>query len=60
MAYSEFVEDYVFPGGEIVHVSEVMAAAARAGLECLDGENLRPHYGRTLWNWVARLEEQGG
>lgn len=55
---SEFVEDYVFPGGELVHVSEVMGAAARTGLECLDGENLRPHYARTLWNWVGRLESR--
>ena len=24
--------------------------------EILDCENLRPHYGRTLWHWVDRLE----
>jgi cyclopropane-fatty-acyl-phospholipid synthase len=48
----------VFPGGELVHISEVMEAATRAGLECLDGENLRPHYSRTLWHWVTRLESQ--
>ena len=55
---SDFVEDYVFPGGELVHVSEVMNYAATAGLECLDAENLRPHYGRTLWHWVARLQDK--
>ncbi|MGA7949596.1 MAG: cyclopropane-fatty-acyl-phospholipid synthase family protein [Thiobacillaceae bacterium] len=55
---AEFAEEYVFPGGELVHISEVMAAATRAGLECLDGENLRPHYGRTLWHWVTRLESR--
>ncbi len=53
---SEFVDDYVFPGGELVHASEVVRAAASAGLECLDCENLRPHYGKTLWHWVERLE----
>lgn len=53
---SEFVDDYVFPGGELVHVSEVLRTAATSGLECLDAENLRPHYGRTLWHWVSRLE----
>jgi cyclopropane-fatty-acyl-phospholipid synthase len=55
---AEFVDDYVFPGGELVHVGEVLNAVATAGLECLDGENLRPHYGRTLWNWVTRLQDR--
>jgi cyclopropane-fatty-acyl-phospholipid synthase len=31
---------------------------ALAGLEPLDAENLRPHYARTLWSWVERLEAQ--
>jgi cyclopropane-fatty-acyl-phospholipid synthase len=53
---SEFVDDYVFPGGELPHLSEVMEHAAAGGLECLDAENLRPHYGRTLWEWVRRLD----
>jgi cyclopropane-fatty-acyl-phospholipid synthase len=29
---------------------------AREGLECQDIENLRPHYAKTLWHWVDRLE----
>ncbi len=55
---SEFIDDYVFPGGELVHVSTVMQEMAAAGLEPLDAENLRPHYGKTLWAWVRRLEAQ--
>ncbi len=54
---AEFIEDYVFPGGELVHASDVLRAAATSGLECLDAENLRPHYGKTLWHWVTRLEQ---
>ena len=53
---AEFIEDYVFPGGELVHASDVLRAASTSGLECLDAENLRPHYGKTLWHWVTRLE----
>lgn len=53
---SEFIEQYVFPGGELVHVSEVMSAMSQEGLECWDAECLRPHYARTLWHWVDRLE----
>ena len=52
----EFVEDYVFPGGELMHVSYVMQEMARHGLEVWDAECLRPHYARTLWHWVERLE----
>lgn len=52
----EFIDEYVFPGGELVHLSEVIAAMSGQGLECSDVENLRPHYARTLWHWVARLE----
>jgi len=53
---SNFIEDYVFPGGELTHISAVTEALAASGLEPLDIENLRPHYGKTLWEWVDRLE----
>lgn len=52
----EFVDRYVFPGGELVHVSRVLVEMSRQGLEPWDAECLRPHYARTLWHWVSRLE----
>jgi len=52
----EFVEEYVFPGGELAHVSRVIEGLAAQGLEVIDGEALREHYARTLWHWVDRLE----
>lgn len=52
----DFIDRYVFPGGELVHVSEVLAEMAAAQLETLDVESLRPHYAKTLWQWVSRLE----
>jgi cyclopropane-fatty-acyl-phospholipid synthase len=52
----DFIEEYVFPGGELAHVSTVMEAMAREGLEVVDAESLREHYARTLWHWVERLE----
>jgi len=54
----EFVEEYVFPGGELVHVSEVISGMSREGLEVWDSECLRPHYAKTLWHWVDRLEKR--
>lgn len=59
----EFIESYIFPGGELLHLSHVLATMAEAGWEAVDIENLRPHYARTLWAWSdaleARLEEAG-
>ncbi len=52
----DFVEEYVFPGGELVHLSRVLTEMSRQGLEPWDAECLRPHYARTLWEWTARLE----
>ncbi len=54
----EFIGRYIFPGGELVHVSAVLHAMADAGLEMVDTENLRPHYARTLWAWSDALEMQ--
>jgi cyclopropane-fatty-acyl-phospholipid synthase len=54
----DFIERYIFPGGELLHVSHVLKVLAEAGLEPLDLENLRPHYARTLWAWSDALEAQ--
>jgi cyclopropane-fatty-acyl-phospholipid synthase len=51
-----FVEEYVFPGGALAHVSRVIEGLARQGLEVVDAEALREHYAKTLWHWVERLE----
>lgn len=52
----DFIEKYIFPGGELLHVSAVLEHLSRAGLELVDAENLRPHYARTLWDWSNALE----
>jgi cyclopropane-fatty-acyl-phospholipid synthase len=52
----EFIHEYVFPGGELAHVSQVVEAMSAQGLEPWDVESLRPHYAKTLWSWVERLE----
>ena len=54
----DFIEQYIFPGGELLHVSAVLHDLADAGLEMVDTENLRPHYARTLWAWSDALEAQ--
>lgn len=54
----DFIEKYIFPGGELTHIGNVMTNMAKGGLEALDVENLRPHYARTLWAWSDALESQ--
>ena len=53
---TDFIDRYVFPGGEIPHLSKEVELMAGANLECLDVECLRPHYAKTLWHWVERLD----
>jgi cyclopropane-fatty-acyl-phospholipid synthase len=52
----DFVEEYVFPGGELTHVAKVVEGMAAQRLELLDAEALREHYAKTLWHWCERLE----
>jgi cyclopropane-fatty-acyl-phospholipid synthase len=52
----DFIGKYIFPGGELLHVSSVLQHLARSGLEMVDTENLRPHYAHTLWDWSDALE----
>src|SRR5580765_1153128 len=52
----DFVEEYVFPGGELTHVAKVIEGMAAQGLEVIDAEALREHYAKTLWRWCERLE----
>lgn len=53
---SGFIDRYVFPGGELPHVSRMVRETAAAGLDVIDMESLRPHYTQTLLHWVRRLE----
>lgn len=50
-----FLAREVFPGGELVRLSDVIRCAEYAGLEVFDIENLRPHYHLTCRAWVSRL-----
>ncbi|MDY0309542.1 MAG: class I SAM-dependent methyltransferase [Castellaniella sp.] len=54
----DFIEKFIFPGGELSHIHYVQQTLAEAGLEALDVENLRPHYARTLWAWSNTLESR--
>jgi cyclopropane-fatty-acyl-phospholipid synthase len=52
----EFIGRYVFPHGELPHLSLLLREMGAAGLEVTDVETLRLHYARTLRAWSERLE----
>jgi cyclopropane-fatty-acyl-phospholipid synthase len=56
-----WIAKYIFPGGYIPALSEVLPAVERAGLLVTDIEILRLHYAETLKRWrerfLARREE---
>lgn len=51
-----FIRKYVFPGGWIPKLADVIVEMERAGLEVLDVENLRRHYALTLDAWTERFD----
>jgi cyclopropane-fatty-acyl-phospholipid synthase len=60
-ATNPWISKYIFPGGYIPALSEVLPAIERAGLLVCDIEILRLHYAETLKAWrerfLARREE---
>jgi cyclopropane-fatty-acyl-phospholipid synthase len=50
-----FIEQYVFPDGQLGPLHAVIAAAEGAGFETRDVESLREHYAITLRHWTSRL-----
>jgi cyclopropane-fatty-acyl-phospholipid synthase len=52
----EFIDKYVFPDGELPHISLALESMQRGGLEAIDVESLRRHYAHTLNAWADRFE----
>jgi cyclopropane-fatty-acyl-phospholipid synthase len=54
-ATNAFIAKYIFPGGYIPALSEMVAAIERTGLMITDLEVLRLHYAETLRAWRKRF-----
>ncbi len=54
-ATNAWIRKYIFPGGYIPSMSEVLPAIERAGLYVMDMEILRLHYAETLRAWRERF-----
>lgn len=56
--HNAWIDRYIFPGGHIPALSEVIEAVEHSGLKLLDIEILRLHYAFTLSHWSARFQAQ--
>ncbi len=57
MGVGEFIDKYVFPDGELPHISLVLREMSAAGFEVTDVESLRRHYARTCEHWAGNIEK---
>lgn len=55
---ASFIDQYVFPDGELVPLYKAVQRAEMSGLEVRDVEGFDEHYALTLDRWVERLEQQ--
>jgi cyclopropane-fatty-acyl-phospholipid synthase len=56
----DFIDRYVFPEGELPHVSLAIRELSAAGLELTDAESLRRHYALTCAHWSDAFERRIG
>ena len=55
-AANAWINKYIFPGGYVPALSEILPAIERAGLYVTDIEILRLHYAETLKAWRQRFK----
>ncbi|HEY5331313.1 MAG TPA: cyclopropane-fatty-acyl-phospholipid synthase family protein [Acidobacteriaceae bacterium] len=53
-----FIDNYVFPDGDLVPLHETLREAEMGGFEVRDVDCLREHYAFTLDRWIQRLDER--
>ncbi|MVX63324.1 methyltransferase domain-containing protein [Clostridium chromiireducens] len=51
-----WIDKYIFPGGYIPSISELISSISDKNLSVIDVENLRLHYRRTLEYWASNFE----
>ena len=51
-----WINKYIFPGGYIPAITELISCMSEKKFDIIDIENLRLHYGRTLEHWAKNFE----
>jgi len=54
---NSWINKYIFPGGYIPSIQELVGHMSKEGFHLVDVESLRRHYGRTLERWAANFEK---
>ena len=52
-----WIDKYIFPGGHVPGIKNIITDIAEQNFELLDLESLRRHYGKTLEHWAENFEE---
>ena len=55
---SDFIQQYIFPGGMLPSVTAFRQAAAAAGLRVVDQFAFGQHYARTLAAWMSQFADR--
>ncbi|MCH4208687.1 class I SAM-dependent methyltransferase [Bifidobacterium sp.] len=53
----QFIDRYIFPGGELASPGEIETVIQDTGFEIVNQENLRQHYALTLHHWNKNLQD---
>ncbi len=56
MPTDPWITKYIFPGGYLPSLEELVRALRRQNFYIIDVENLRPHYAKTLDKWIENFE----
>lgn len=51
-----WIDKYIFPGGYVPSISELVGNITEEAFHLVDLESLRRHYGKTLEHWAANFE----
>lgn len=54
---NSWISKYIFPGGYIPAVKELLSHMSEEKFNLIDAESLRKHYGRTLEHWARNFED---
>lgn len=53
---NSWINKYIFPGGYVPKIKELISYMAEEEFHLIDVESLRRHYGKTLENWARNFE----
>jgi cyclopropane-fatty-acyl-phospholipid synthase len=53
---TDFREKYIFPGGELLKLQDIITAAWKSNMELVSSENMTDHYILTMSEWIKKMQ----